>query len=175
MLDSLSTLTIRAWLKPRETAPQLVQRFDLNTVAALYIILACVTTFALLPQTRTPLYLVFVGHLLAPAVFVLLAKWATKLPWIKLLKIALLGFVVTMPLSLLSNFSIVSPSPDGSNFVLLSILGIFYAFLTIWILVIQLRLYSEMLSIRKRTVFVIIMIPGLAILTINLLLLQMNS
>ena len=126
-------------------------------------------------QSNTPVYSSLLGYLLAPTIFILLAKWATKLPWITLTKIVLLGFVVTMPLSLLSSVSIVPYTPDESNLVFYALLGFLYAALTVWIIIIQLRLYSEMLDIRKRTVFAIVMGGGAIVLGVSLLLFQFTS
>ena len=176
MTDALSLLTIRAWFKPKDTAPQLIQRFDLKTLTFLYIILSAVNVGVTQSSTSVPTYVSVTGHLLAPIAFVLVAKWIIKKSWLALLEIGFLGAIVITPLSLLSNFPIVSPAPDGSNLALLSVLGILlYLPLNTWIIVIQLQLYSTMLNIRKRTVFLIVIAAAAIVIGINLPLLQLTS
>ena len=171
MTDALSLLTVRAWFKPKDTAPQLIQRFDLKTLT----ILSAVNIVVTQSSTSVPIYVSVTGHLLAPIAFVLVAKWVDEKSWLALLEIGLLGAVVITPLSLLSNLPIVSPAPDGSNLALLFVLGLLYLPLNIWIVVIQLQLYSTVLNIRKRTVFVIVVAAAAIIIGINLLLLQLTS
>ena len=175
MTDALSLLTVRTWFKPKDTAPQLIQRFDLKTLTILYIVLSAVNVVVTQSAASVPIYVSVTGHLLAPIAFVLIAKWVIKKSWLALLEIGFLGAIVITPLSLLSNFPIASPAPDGSNLVLLSILGLLYLPLNVWIIVIQLQLYSTMLNIRKHTVFVILIAVAATIIGINLLLLQLTS
>ena len=175
MTKALSLLTFRAWFKPKDTAPQLIQRFDFKTLAVLYAAFSAMNIVATQSPISVPIYVSILGYLLAPVVFVLIAKWVTKKSWLALLEIGLLGAIVITPLSLLSNLPIVSPAPDGSNLALLSILGLLvYLPLNIWIIAIQLRLYSTMLGTRKRTVFAIVIAAAAILIGINLLLFQLT-
>ena len=176
MLDALSLLTVRAWFNPRRSADQLVRRFDLKTVLALYTLFACVTALVSQLQLGTSYLLVLLGYLLAPVSFLLLTRWVAGTDWATLAKVTLLGFVVTAPLSLLSSISVSPPvSDEPGRLALLSVLGFFYLCLTVWIVVIQLRLYGTLLGLRKRTVFAVLMTTGLVILIVNLLLLRYSA
>ena len=177
MTNALSLPTFRTWFKPKDTASKLVQHFDLNTTVILFVVLACLSIVVAKIQADSPLYLSLISYLLAPTVFILLTKWATRLSWITLLKIALLGLTVTIPLHLLSSISIgfIATYKSGeSNLILFSFLALLYFLLPIWSFTIQLRLYSKMLDVRKRTVFAISIAAVTITISIILLLFQLT-
>lgn len=178
MTNALSLLTFRAWLKPGDTAPQLVQCFNLNIVVVFYTIYTCITIAIAWIQADAPPHFSLFSYVFAPTMFVLLARWAIKLPWLVLLKIVLLGLIVTIPLNFLPGITItfISTYESGeSSLVLFSILALLYFLLPIWTFTIQLRLYSKMLRIRKRIASVIIVATVATTTGVNLFLFQLMS
>lgn len=168
MSNILSLLTYRAWLKPREVAPQLATHLNFGTVATLYLVIISVSAFISQQQASTPFHIALGNHILYVIIFIILARWPTQMTWAALLKVALLGSSVMTPLNLLPSIIVESFSVDESeNLGFLTVMVLLLSTLLIWMLTVRVRLYSTLLALRKRTVFTIVALAFLITLGIN--------